>query len=512
MTDPATPAGDRTDYDEIAYPTQAHAATHPDRLATIATLMGLQPASLRDCRVLELGCGNAENLIAMAASLPDARFVGVDLAASPIVAGRQLATDLHLSNLTLLQQDLRVVPKRLGMFDYIIAHGVFSWVPPAVRNGMLALIARRLAPQGIAFVSYNVYPGCYMRRMAWEILKFHTGEIDDPRTRLAEAQALIKLMADPGNLEQPNNLGLRQEFRELSERPESVLFHDDLALVNDPVYFHEFAVHADAHGLKFLGEAEFHMMGDRDVAPAVRAVLAGMDRLSREQYLDFVRGRRFRQTLLCHAALEPEPAVEPQQLHGLWAVAPKLVGHNGVRFPAVAPEPPPDSTAEPLDPALQDANATLREITLAWPRPIAVADLAQRYRSTAQASSGKGAVPSRLAEILVAAYRAGAIELHAMAPAIAYPPGERPQATAIARAQIAYGNRVTNLWHEDIRLEDEVGRRILPLLDGTRDRAALLAALAPSFTAGEDASPGARLDRHLEQFARLGLLVDVTLA
>src|SRR5689334_14840078 len=93
-------------YDAVAYPGFAHAQTHPDRLFTIAALFGLTSAPPERCRVLEVGCGDGRNLIAMASTLPQSTFVGFDLAAQPIAAGKELAERLRLNNVALTQQDL----------------------------------------------------------------------------------------------------------------------------------------------------------------------------------------------------------------------------------------------------------------------------------------------------------------------------------------------------------------------------------------------------------------------
>ena len=497
-----------TPYDEVLYATHAYRATHPDRLATIARLSGLEPAPVSRCRFLELGCGSAENLIAIASGLPDATFVGCDLAAKAIASGRRFAEAVGLANVTLLQDDLRAIPEALGEFDYIVAHGVYSWIPAEVRDGMLALIARRLAPDGVAFVSYNAYPGCYVRRMAWEILKFHIEDVPDAATRLAEARALITLIADPGTREQPRNAAMRAEFRALAERTDAALFHDDLSSTNDPFYFHEFVAHAMDHGLQFLGEAEFPVMSDLDVAPAVRAVLSGMDRLSREQYLDFVRCRRFRQTLLCHADRAPDRDVVASRVAPLWAMARKAVTDEGLVFPSTRAQPAddPNTTVAP-DPGVIEASRVLDEIRGAWPRPVAVAELASSYRARSNASNGDGEIPMRLAETLVAAYASELIELHTHVPDTPEKAGERPVASALVRAQLARGQRITNVWHQDVALDDAIAQQLIPLLDGTRDRKALLAALAPSLQGNANVSAPELLERYLDHCVELGLLV-----
>jgi len=166
-------------YDDVPYGASAHASTHPDRLATIATLFGMAPAPVERCRFLEIACGDAGNLIPMAYELPRSEFVGFDLAARPIEMGERAAARLGLSNVTLSRLDLNDFPPSAGRFDYIVAHGLYSWVPGPVRDRLLALIGAHLAPHGVAFVSYNVYPGCYVRRMLWEMLKFHTDHLDN---------------------------------------------------------------------------------------------------------------------------------------------------------------------------------------------------------------------------------------------------------------------------------------------------------------------------------------------
>lgn len=133
-------------------------------------------------------------------------------------------------------------------------------------------------------------------------------------------------------------------------------------------------------------------------------------------------------------------------------------------------------------------------------------DLAQAYRARFPNANDDGPVPRRLAEILVGAYGAGAIELHVHVPPLAAEAGERPVAPAVARAQAAVGSRVTNLWHENVDLDDPCARRLVALCDGTRDRPALVAALGDALPPEAGTAPTAVLGRYLEQLIRLALL------
>ena len=90
----------------MPYPGYPFAQTHPDRLATIATLLGLSPAPVTVCRVLELGCGDGGNLVPMAYGLPGSHFSGVDLSGAAVERAAAVAGVLGLGNLDVRRADL----------------------------------------------------------------------------------------------------------------------------------------------------------------------------------------------------------------------------------------------------------------------------------------------------------------------------------------------------------------------------------------------------------------------
>src|SRR5579885_2402730 len=139
-------------FDEVPYPGFPFPESHPDLLATIATLFGMTPPLLESCRILELGCGDGSNLIPMAFGLPQSQCLGVDLAERPIQKGRAMAEALGLTHLKLEQIDLCDITRAQGEFDYIIAHGVYSWVAPEVQEKVLAICGETLAANGVAYV------------------------------------------------------------------------------------------------------------------------------------------------------------------------------------------------------------------------------------------------------------------------------------------------------------------------------------------------------------------------
>src|SRR6478672_12020095 len=307
-------------YNDVPYTSSPDPARHPERLATLGTLLGLDVAPVATCRVLELACGDGANLVPIAATLPGATFVGFDLAARPIARARRMIRELALANVRALELDLRDVPRDLGTFDYIIAHGLYSWVPADVRAHVMPLIARHLARNGVALVSYNAMPGCHLRGVVWDMLKYHTRSVADKAGKVAAARALLELVATPVDDDTPSQQALRAEVRSAALGSDASLAHDDLSEPNQPFYFHEFIADAARAGLTFLAEARLDTMLGAGVAPHVREALGRLDRLDREQYLDFVHFRHFRESLLCHADAAATFVAQPSRVLGLHAL------------------------------------------------------------------------------------------------------------------------------------------------------------------------------------------------
>jgi SAM-dependent methyltransferase len=487
-----TPASDAVAdaYNEVAFTSDPNAACHPDRLATIATLLGLDAAPVATSRVLELACGDGMNLLAIAATLPHAAFVGIDFAARPLARAQRMADNLGLGNVSLLQLDLREVPATLGQFDCIIAHGLYSWIPVDVRAHLLPLIARHLAPKGVAFVSFNVLPGCHLRRAVWDMLHYHTRNIPDLKSKVAAARALTRLVGTPGADEDIRQQAFRAEVRHVGESSESELAHDDLSIPNNPVYFHEFAADAAHAGLAFLAESKLYRMIGAGLASAVHRELEPMDRLAREQYLDFLYFCRYRESLLCHANALSRFVIQPPRVLGMHAAAALSLRRSAVD-PAVGSDP--DAGARALKELLLDR----------WPCSVPVPDLVKWRREATSATPSAGGlrpIESLLVELFVAGY----VDLRTVPVAAVKLAGERPEAFAAARWIAREHTVVPNLYHDVVRLQDAAGRHLLGLLDGTRTRADLLAAMV-----GPAPSPAraAQLEQALAQFAKMALLV-----
>jgi methyltransferase-like protein/2-polyprenyl-3-methyl-5-hydroxy-6-metoxy-1,4-benzoquinol methylase len=484
-------------YDAVPYNSRAFPRTHPGHLAAVATLFGMTPAPIDRCRVLELGCAGGGNLIPMALTLPASRFVGVDLSARQIADGQKLVADLALNNIDLKHLNVLDVGRDFGQFDYIVCHGVYSWAPAPVRDKILEVCARNLAPQGVAFVSYNTYPGWHMNGAIRDMLCFHARRFARPEERARQARALLHFLAEAAAPEQNAYSRLLTEGLEVFGRVDnSYLLHEYLEEVNEPVYFHQFVERAAEHGLQYLAEAEVHTMAPwrfpAKVADAVARLSSNF--IEMEQFLDFVRNRKFRQTLLCHAGVTLQRHVGPERLTGLYVASALRPESPDLDVRSNRPERfrgPRGAGPTTTDPLLKAALVHLAE---RWPQAVPFADLI----GAARAGLGAGGADAQqaLGRSLLQLYSANMVELHARRLPFVRDVPERPRASPLARRQAAAGPVVTNLRHESVALKDWQ-RQVLCLLDGSRDREALLDRLP---------SPGAAVEQCLADFAGKALL------
>jgi len=465
-------------YEDVAYVGRPNHHSHPSRLAAIARLFGVAAPDPATARVLEVGCGDGANLLPMALAHPRARFTGLDPSKLLMSRARAIAGDLGLANVELVEQDLRALDPRHGPYDYVVAHGFYSWVPPDVRDAMLRVAGARLAPGGLAFVSYNVLPGSHLRRVMWDAFRFGLPPSSTGAARVEAARELAGELVDAWSRSGRVSPQLAAEFADLPGRTESAIAHDDLSPVNDAVHVTRFARHAAGHGLAFLAEAEPSTMAATGLPPRLQQEIARSDPLAREQWLDFARVRKFRQSILARAPDVAQARFTPAAIDGLQLSASTTYVQERERGR--------ESAGDPLLDLLVDA----------YPATLPAVAIVERLAAA-------GRTPGQAREAMVRCVFAGSVDPYALPLAPAPVAGDRPTAFPFARWQAARREILTNLRHEGVRLDDDVAFALLAGCDGTRDRQAL-AALVPA-----GAGPvGEVVDHYLERFALAALLID----
>lgn len=478
-------------YDDVPYPNLSFAQSHPNRLASLALLMGLEPAPVHKCRVLELGCAIGGNLIPMAYGLPNSTFVGIDYSAKQIAAGQKVVDDLGLTNITLQTRNILEGAGDLGTFDYIIAHGIYSWVPAPVREALLAICRDNLAPQGIAYISYNTYPGWHMLGAMRDMMLYHTRHTPAPLDKVTEARELIHFLSDATPKENHMFGSFLNSYADLMKdrwehtqgRHDALLLHDELEEVNEAVYFHEFASHAARYDLQYLAEAAFPTVIPTNFRPETAERLTQMagDVIEMEQYMDFIRNRTFRQTLLCHNGLSFKRSVSPDpQLMRRFTFSTRATPVEGGdesdegMLVVRAPDGAKFSTNHPVSKCAFEFLAYVSPYAVSFEQILAVA-----RQKTYGNSEGKPDDGEVLASNLLRGftYSLQLVELHAYRPGFTIKVPDKPVASTMARYQVINGEKsVTNLRHERVNL-DPLTHFLLPFLDGSRTRPGLLGAV-----------------------------------
>lgn len=508
----------RESYEALPYEGGPHYGGHVDCLATVAHLTGLAPPDVRRARVLEMGCATGGNLLPMALGLPEGHFVGVDLSPRQIDVARRRARAAGLANVRLVVADLMDVTADLGTFDYIVCHGLYSWVPEEVRGRILDLCRELLAPRGVAMVSFNAYPGSQTRDSVRALLRFALGKglVDDPDP-VEATRSLLRII--PRGFEGAGGAFVAQFRRVASlvhDEPGYYLGHEFLEEVNQPCFLWEFADAAEEAGLRYLGDAWTHPDEER-LPPRAKELVDKLSptRVAREQWMDLLEDRTFRRALLVRAgaefadALQPDRVMDLRASAGAWSVDPESRAGGGSGPHASSFESRKHRVSTNI-PVLQAAFGILQE---AWPDSMPVRELWRRSRERAAEAGAPPDAPDdadSFSRMLLRCYTRHVLGLHLWRFPVSTRPGERPVASPLARLQAEAASRVTNLVHQEIELSPPA-RTLLRLLDGSRDRAALARALADdpaSDPRGQDSTPEERLERGLRWLALNGLLVE----
>ncbi|HEY5060355.1 MAG TPA: methyltransferase regulatory domain-containing protein, partial [Gemmatimonadaceae bacterium] len=487
-------------YEAVPYDSRPITPAHIDALATVARLHGLSPADPTHCRVLELGCASAGNLVPMALEYPQSRFVGVDLAPGQIAAGAAVVAALGIENLSLHSASIADIGDAFGEFDFVICHGVYSWVPGHVQDAILRVCSRNLARGGVAYVSYNTYPGWHVRMMVRQMILTQDDPQLPPTERVSRARAFLERLA--AEVAAPATLHtavLRDEIAVVRGQADFHFLHEQLEPFNAPVLFSEFAGRAAQHGLRYLSEAT--IADARAVATNATPPDGSEDEIIRaEQYDDFIRGGTFRRTLLCHSGEDVRRGAGATAIPGLYLTmrAERVTPDADDLPPALGVESFRSADGVTVSTSHPLIVAGLHALEQSAPRALRFANLVEAVRArqgtlkTANADSEAEA--GELADAMLQCAKVGLIALRSSPISCARRVSDRPVASPLALWQAQRSGVVSNLRHGTVELP-AVARFLLVHLDGRHDRAQLLAKLEAALLDAQIVVDGATPDR-----------------
>ena len=480
-------------YDDLPYRGRAYPYAHPARLATVATLHGLTPPDIRTARVLEVGCSDAINLISMAYQYPNASFVGLDPASEAIDRGARHASSLGIGNLQLIEGVLERTDFDDNSFDYILAHGVFSWVSPQAQTALLELVGRCLTEEGVAYLSFNALPGWRLRSVARDLMLSVVDRRTSPEAQVAAARELLDAYA--GALSSDTLHGaLYQSVRDmLSGHPDAYWFHDILSPENHPYSITDFVGMAKPYGLQFLSEAEIGDSMVENYPDSFTPLLAlETDRLRREQILDQLSDRAFRRVLLCRDAHAVTDAPSPESLSSLHLVAlgqpdDGIDLRDGVDVTFIRPD------GEHVVVENRLVKMALAFLCREQPRSVSYRSLWEYLLEAADTDLSQE-IQIQFNTILLFLYGVQLVELQPVARSVRLQVSEKPRACRLARWDALQGEYpVMNALHSETAVTP-FEQLLLVMCDGTREREAILQELECAVRSGD-----LRIEAPLEQ-------------
>ena len=299
----------RQTYKDLPYTSRAFKASSPMRLAAIGTLLGLA-CDIKKARVLEIGCSFGGNILYFALNFLDSQIIGIDISPQQIEGAQNLAKMLGANNAHFICADIcelvndKIALNELGKFDYIIAHGVYSWVDDRAKDALLKLISKCLLPTGLAYISYNVYPGWKSREILRDLMLFSTSHLSKIDEKISRSKSVVKSFLNYGKkdiLENSNTAFSKEILNHAKDICEVYddfyLAHEHFELSNDPKYLSDFVAHARKFGLYYLVDSALSasFLGGANDTISTNSY---SERIKAEQYADFINMRAFRASIL----------------------------------------------------------------------------------------------------------------------------------------------------------------------------------------------------------------------
>ena len=293
-------------YDDAPYKSKTFYYTQPGRQQMVLKLLGFKTPDLKNARVLEIGCSFGGNIIPFALENPKAEVIGIDLSSVQIEEGNRIIENLGLENIRLIHQNVLDFDEKLGKFDYIICHGVFSWVNEEVQRGILNVIKNHLSENGSAILSYNTYPGWKNLEVARDVMLFRDEMLKNRGEQINESNAVkygrgaIEFLSQFSIL----NEKIKDGITGIKEKDDYYILHEYFEENNQPLYLYNFNKMLLEYKLIHVVDSDL-MKTFPNISNEIEEKLTaecGNDNVAKEQYYDFLLDRQFRISIVTHEA------------------------------------------------------------------------------------------------------------------------------------------------------------------------------------------------------------------
>lgn len=461
------------EYDELPYCSYPFEYNRPENLRSIAVLFGLDSPKLETARVLELGCSDGGNIIRFGLDYPKSSCLGIDLSKVQIDSGKQRLNDLKIKNIELKHLSINDLDESYGKFDYIICHGVFSWVPDEVREGILKAAKNLLSKNGVAFISYNTLPGWNMINTVRDIMLYHSGNFQDIKHKIQQSRAALNFLNESlENQQSPHAKFMKECADGIADKEDHYLRHEYLAEENKAFYFHEFIEMAREHSLDYLGDTDIHRMFIGNLPKDAAEKLATLnDIIQTEQYIDFIKNTQFRCTLLCHKGTPLSRNITIDTIKKLFLacyITPEknlsdinIEDNSGIKF----------FLNNNQDISITVTSAAMKAIMYAFVEnpgnPMSVDEI---IKAALEIYNNKAAIETELANSAGKLIFSGYLKVYADRPKSIYKISDKPAVSRLARIQAANLRDNDKLWitnqiNQMLGIEDHQ-RFVIPMLDG----------------------------------------------
>lgn len=481
--------GAAASYEAIPYLGSAVPSACPDAIAVRAAWCGGSVSPVRGVRVAELGCGDGANLLPLAFYDRSSSYVGIDASPGHLDRARAVAQRIGLQNVDWVLRDVRNLgPTDCGPYDFVIAHGIYSWVPEDARDAILRFCASSLTTSGYAYISFNSQPGWATRRVVREALLRSRGvrEAGLGHRATKAIGVAAEFIEDLPSRDYAFAVLLEEELKRVHHAEPFYVAHEYLAEVNEGFWLGDFVERACRHGLRYVGDAQFcRPEGQVPVGLMARLAARGLTRVEQEETVDLLCNRNFHMSLLCRTdAPRGRFAADclPEELHVATSlralsqtfdltdgVVERFIGEKGVNIE--------------VDESI--VKAALVSLALQWPHGMQlgpVYEQAVKLLRSHGCGLQKGACTS-LQTALVKLFEKGEVDFRFVEPTHVTTAPQYPQAHSLARFEAEAGKMLTTAYHVPLALQSDA-RAFVCALNGSHSHQELRQTFAPSVVDG----------------------------